>query len=58
MFVMSAVTATVTPRMMNRVASVTMNEGSPVRTTMIPLTAPRPVVAAMAMRIISQTGRP
>jgi hypothetical protein len=44
--------------MMNSVASVTMNDGSPVRTTMRPLITPRNVVAIIAMMIDSQTGRP
>jgi hypothetical protein len=44
--------------MMNRVASVTMNDGRPVRTTMTPLSTPRNVVAAIDIRIASQTGNP
>ena len=46
------------PRMMNSVASVTMNDGKPVRTTMIPLITPRSVERTIARRIASQTGRP
>ena len=58
MLVTSEVRTDDRPAMMNRVASVTMNEGSPVRTTRIPLITPRPVVRATAMMIDSQIGRP
>ena len=58
MFVTTDVSTDEKPRMMNRVARVTMNDGRPVRTTMIPLRTPSPVVAAIAMRIDSQTGSP
>ena len=58
MFVTVEVSTDEAPRMMNSVASVTMNDGSPVRTTMRPLITPRKVVATIAMMIDSQTGRP
>jgi hypothetical protein len=45
------------PRMMNRVARVTMNDGRPVRTTMKPLITPRKVVIAIPMMIDDQSGR-
>ena len=44
--------------MIDIVASVTMNDGSPVRTTSRPFTTPRTVVRTIAMRIDSQIGRP
>ena len=44
-WVICAVSACVAPRMMNSVARVTMNDGSPVRTTMKPLMTPRIVVS-------------
>ncbi len=57
-WVICAVSAWVAPRMMNSVASVTMNDGSPVRTTMKPFMTPRSVVSTSEMRIPAQTGRP
>ena len=58
MFVTTDVRTEEKPRMMNSVARVTMNDGSPVRTTRRPLSTPRNVVAAIAITIDSQTGRP
>src|SRR6059036_2459765 len=46
------------PRMMNKVASVTMNDGRPVLTTMTPLIAPRTVARTIARMIPNQTGMP
>jgi hypothetical protein len=57
MFVTTEVRTDDSPAMMNRVARVTMNDGNPVRTTMIPLITPRPVARAIAIRIDSQIGR-
>ena len=43
---------------MNRNASVTMKLGSPVRTTMSPLSAPIAIASAKVRRIACQTGQP
>jgi hypothetical protein len=48
----------VTPRIRNRVASVTMNDGNPVRTTRSPLKTPSRVVSAIDVRIAAQIGQP
>src|SRR6266404_5774329 len=58
MLVTSEVSTDDKPAMMNSVARVTMNDGSPVRTTMKPLIAPRHVVRTIATTIDSQIGRP
>jgi hypothetical protein len=46
----------VKPRRMNRKASVTMKLGSPVRTTIQPLSAPMAMQSAKVIRIAIQTG--
>jgi hypothetical protein len=58
MFVTTDVSTDDSPATMNSVASVTMNDGSPVRTTMIPLIAPSVVARTIPIRIESQIGKP
>ena len=50
--------ASVSPRRMKRKASVTMNDGSPVRTTSWPFTKPSTSAQARETTIDSQTGQP
>jgi hypothetical protein len=54
--VTARVMPSVRPRRMNRKASVTMNDGSPVRLTMVPLTNPTPAAKRSTTSSASQIG--